>query len=120
MSDLQQLAERYIEVWNETDATRRRRLITELFTDGATYTDPLGAVSGHGGIDEFIARAQGQFTGLTFRLGSDVDAHHDIARFSWHLCAADAAEPAAIGFDVVVAEAGRVRQVLGFLDKVPG
>lgn len=120
MSDLQQLAERYVEVWNETDATRRQRLIADLFTEDVVYTDPLGAVSGHSGIDEFIAGAQGQFAGLTFILGSDVDAHHDIARFSWHLGTGGTAEPVAIGFDVIAAETGRVRQVLGFLDKVPG
>jgi len=120
MSSLQQLAERYIEVWNETDTTTRRRLIAELFTDDAAYTDPLGAVSGHDGIDSFIAGAQQQFAGLAFSLGSEVDAHHDIARFSWHLGAAGAAEPVAIGFDVIAAEAGRVSQVHGFLDKVPG
>ncbi|MEC3980001.1 nuclear transport factor 2 family protein [Amycolatopsis sp. H20-H5] len=120
MSDVQQIAERYIAVWNETGATARRSLIGEVFTPGARYTDPLGEVRGHDGIDQFIAGAQAQFAGLGFSLPGAVDAHHDLARFQWHLGAPGAEEPLAIGFDVIVVEDGRIAQVHGFLDKLPG
>lgn len=120
MSDIQHLVERYIAVWNETGPAARRSLIGELFTEDAAYTDPLGAVTGHDGIDQFIAGAQAQFAGLAFRLPVEADAHHDLARFHWHLNAPGAAEPLAIGFDVITVDAGRITQVLGFLDKVPG
>ncbi|WP_158885710.1 nuclear transport factor 2 family protein [Amycolatopsis anabasis] len=114
------IAKRYIDVWNETDPARRRELIERVFTEDATYTDPLGAVRGWAGIDGFIAGAQEQFAGLVFSLPGAVDGHHDTARFHWHLGAPGAGEPLAIGFDVVATEDGRVRQVFGFLDKVPG
>jgi hypothetical protein len=120
MSDIQRITEQYIAVWNETDATKRRELIGEVFTEDATYTDPLGAVAGHDGIDGFIAGAQAQFAGLTFSLPAAPDAHHDIARFQWYLGAPGAEEPLAIGFDAVTVEDGRIKQVLGFLDKLPG
>jgi hypothetical protein len=43
-----------------------------------------------------------------------------VARFRWGLAPEGAGEPVVIGFDVaVVAEDGRLRSVLGFLDKVP-
>ncbi|OXM72355.1 MULTISPECIES: nuclear transport factor 2 family protein [Amycolatopsis] len=119
MSDYTTLAHRYIDVWNETDADKRRALVEDLFTPDATYTDPLGAVRGTDGIDGFVAGAQAQFAGLTFSLGGAVDGHHDQARFTWHLGAPGAAEPLVIGFDVVVIDNGRISQVLGFLDKVP-
>ncbi len=120
MSDIQHVTEQYIAVWNETDADRRRVLIARTFTEDATYTDPLGAVTGHDGIDGFIAGAQAQFAGLTFSLPAAPDAHHDIARFQWYLGAPGTEEPLAIGFDVVTVADGRISQVLGFLDKVPG
>ncbi|MFB9907038.1 nuclear transport factor 2 family protein [Allokutzneria oryzae] len=114
------IAARYIEVWNETDAVKRRHLIDELFTEDATYTDPLADVAGRDGIDAVIAGAQQQFAGLVFSVPSPADAHHDIARFTWHLGAPEAAEPLAIGFDVVRLADGRITGVFGFLDRVPG
>ncbi len=66
-----------------------------------------------------LAAVQQQFPGLVFRLGGPVDAHHNQARFTWHLGAADG-EPLVIGFDVaVVNSGGQIRSVHGFLDKVP-
>jgi hypothetical protein len=54
-----------------------------------------------------------------FTLGGPADAHHNQARFTWHLGPAGG-EPVVIGFDVVVlSEDGRIASVHGFLDKVP-
>jgi hypothetical protein len=113
-----QLIDKYIAAWNATDATARRRLVDEVFADGAAYTDPLAALTGRDQIDAFIAGVQDQFPGLEFQLGGPVDAHHDIVRFSWHLGPADA-EPVVIGFDVAEITDGRIATVYGFLDKVP-
>lgn len=119
ITDLTTLAKRYIDTWNETDAPARRALIDELYTADAGYTDPLVQASGREQIDATIAAVQQQFAGLVFSVAGPVDAHHDTARFQWHLGAPGAGEPLVIGFDVVVTESGRLRQVYGFLDKVP-
>ncbi|GAA3148700.1 nuclear transport factor 2 family protein [Nonomuraea roseoviolacea] len=119
MSDINELIQRYLAAWNETDATARRAALAEVFAEDATYTDPLVSVRGLDGLDATIAAVQGQFGGLVFSLGGAVDAHHDIARFTWNL-GPEGAEPLAVGFDVaVIGEDGRITQVLGFLDKVP-
>jgi hypothetical protein len=119
MSDMNELVQRYLAAWNETDPAARQAILAEVLASDATYTDPLVAVQGRDGLDATIAAVQGQFGGLVFSLGGAVDAHHDTARFTWHLGPAGA-EPVVIGFDVVVIGAdGRIRQVLGFLDKVP-
>lgn len=118
MTDLTQLAQRYIDVWNTTDPQVRRRGIGDLFADDATYVDPLGAAQGPEAIDRTVAAVQSRFPDLVFRLGP-VDAHHDQARFTWELGPA-AGEALVVGFDVAVAGAdGRLRNVYGFLDKVP-
>ncbi|MBV9893208.1 MAG: nuclear transport factor 2 family protein [Chloroflexi bacterium] len=119
MTDIQRVIERYIDVWNATDPVRRRELIQEVFTEDAAYSDPLAAVRGHDAIDQFVAGAQAQFAGMQFSLGSAIDAHHDQARFTWHLGAPGVEEPVVIGFDVAILNDGRVRDVYGFLDKVP-
>lgn len=119
MSDVTELVQRYLAAWNETDAAARRAVLADVFAEDAVYTDPLASVRGRDGLDATIAAVQAQFGGLVFSLGGAVDAHHDIARFTWHL-GPEGGEPVVIGFDVaVIGEDGRIRQVLGFLDKVP-
>jgi hypothetical protein len=119
MSDFDTLAERYLAVWNETDAPARRAAIDAIFAAGIRYVDPLAAVEGHEALDGLIAAVQQQFPGFVFAPGSPVDAHHEQARFGWRL-GQPGAEPLVVGFDVVQLDAdGRIGQVLGFLDQVP-
>jgi hypothetical protein len=113
------IARRYIEVWNETEPDSRRAKIAELYAPEAGYTDPLVQATGAAQIDATIDAVQRQFSGLVFSVVEPVDAHHDTARFQWRLGAPGADEPLVIGFDVAVVEQGRLRQVYGFLDKVP-
>jgi hypothetical protein len=119
MGDFQDTVARYIASFNETDAARRRQLLGQLYTDDARYTDPAHDLVGPGAIDEFISGTQERFPGYQFSLGSGVDAHHNQARFQWHATAPGDAEPAYVGFDVLVTDNGRVRNVYGFLDRVP-
>jgi hypothetical protein len=65
-----------------------------------------------------IEQTQERFPGVTFRLGGAVDAHHDQARFQWHAGPPDAPETI-VGFDVIVTENGRIRNVYGFTDVAP-
>jgi hypothetical protein len=119
MSDMNERVGRYIEVWNETDPAARRAGVRALWADGGRYVDPLADVTGHDGIDAVIGAVQAQFPGFVFRLGSAVDAHHNVARFTWEL-GPEGAEAVVVGFDVAVfAEDGRIQDVHGFLDKVP-
>ncbi|MCX4748053.1 nuclear transport factor 2 family protein [Kitasatospora sp. NBC_01287] len=118
MTNLQQLAEHYIATWNETDAATRRKLIDTHWAAEARYTDPLAEVAGRDGVDAVIGAVQAQFPGLVFTLGA-VDAHHNLARFTWDLGPAGA-EALVVGFDVLEAtEDGLIGAVHGFLDKVP-
>lgn len=113
------LIDRYVDCWNQTDPEARAKAVADLWTEDATYTDPLADVTGHAGIAAVIEAAQGMFPGLVFSAGEVYDAHHHIARFTWHL-GPEGGEPVAIGFDVAeLAEDGRIRKALGFLDKVP-
>ncbi|MDI6104255.1 nuclear transport factor 2 family protein [Actinoplanes sp. NEAU-A12] len=120
MSDFAGIVDDYLAVWNEPDADARAVRIAEMFAAEAAYTDPMAAVTGHEGISALIGGARAQFPGMVFSSGGTVDAHHDIARFTWHLAPPGAVEPLVVGFDVIrVDGAGRIADVLGFLDRVP-
>ncbi|MEU9156755.1 nuclear transport factor 2 family protein [Streptomyces sp. NPDC048417] len=116
----QTAAARYFEAWNATEPEALGKAVAEAWVPEGTYTDPLADVSGHAQITAVIWAAHEQFPGFVFRPLGAVDGHHDTARFGWELVnEADGSAPVA-GFDVVtLSEDGRIRQVLGFLDRVP-
>jgi hypothetical protein len=119
MINFDELAQRYIDIWNETDPDARRTAITGLYAADACYTDPLAAAEGHEAIAAMIGAVQDRFPGFTFRLAGPVDGHHNQARFGWQLGPAGVEAPI-VGFDVaVIDDSGRITTVLGFLDKVP-
>jgi hypothetical protein len=116
MSDPTTIVHNYIEMWNEPDPERRRRLVSEVVTDDASYLDPIMSGNGADEISEMIAGAQAQFPGHRFALVSGPDVHHDRVRFTWSLAPA-AGEPVAIGIDFVTTAAdGRMRDITGFLE----
>ena len=120
MTDFQTLAERYIATWNETDPDARAQAVAALYAEDARYTDPLVDAAGREAIAATIGAVQQQFPGFVFRLAGPVDAHHDQARFRWELGPAGQPEAPIAGFDVAVLDpSGRLRSVLGFLDRVP-
>jgi hypothetical protein len=119
MTMFEDLAQRYIDVWNETDPVARRSAVDELFSEDARYVDPMALAQGREAIAATIGAVQGQFPGFVFRLAGPVDAHHEQARFTWELGPAGQEAPI-VGFDVALTDgAGRLQTVLGFLDKVP-
>jgi SnoaL-like domain len=109
------LVAQYLETWNETDPAARRKAIDGLWAPDGVYSDPIATAEGRDQIDATIAAVQGQFPGLAFTLAGPVDAHHNIARFTWNL-----GDELVVGFDVLVLDAdGQISRVYGFLDKVP-
>ena len=121
MSTFDELAERYIAAWNETDPEARSAAVAALYAEDARYTDPLVDAEGREAIAATTGAVQQQFPGFVFRLAGPVDAHHDQARFQRELGPDGAAEAPIVGFDVAVRDGdGRLASVFGFLDRVPG
>ena len=113
-----QIVDAYLAIWNETDSSARKALIADTWTEDASYTDPLADVTGHDGIDALVAGVQAQFPGLVFRRLGEVDAHHQYLRFAWE-AGPEGAEALIAGTDAAVISEGRLRRVVGFLDRVP-
>ncbi len=115
MSTPEAVVERYISMWNEANAERRRELAAQTVTEDASYVDPVMTGEGIEGISAMIGGAQQQFPGLRFKLTSGPDAHHDRVRFGWSL-GNDGDPPVAHGVDfATLADDGRMRSVTGFL-----
>ena len=120
-NDAANVVERYIEIWNETDAAARQALIAQTWTAGATYLDPMMRGDGADGIDAMIAGVQARFPGFRFRQTGKVDAHNGRVRFSWECGPGMDGAAVIAGTDFAeLAEDGRLAAVTGFLDLAPG
>jgi hypothetical protein len=119
MTNAQNVAETYIAFWNAADADERRRLYEDAFAPGARYADPIMRGEGAEEIGGLAQGAQQRFPGFRFQLIGRADGHGDFVRFRWALGPQGAQAPIE-GSDVVRLEGGRIVEVIGFLDKVPG
>ena len=105
MSAAQELAERYVAVWNETDAAVRRKSIADLWTrEGQHYARTLEAR----GYDELEKRITGSHEknvlsgGYRFHANRDAQALRDVVTFGWEMLPAAGGDVAASGSIVLV------------------
>ncbi|MEJ0069550.1 MAG: nuclear transport factor 2 family protein [Pseudomonadota bacterium] len=119
MNNPTELVDRYIAMWNETDAERRRALIAQTWTMTASYVDPLLKGDGRAGIDAMVQAVQAKYPAHRFRRTGPVDAHNDRVRFGWEL--APASGPVLVaGTDFGIVADQRLQAVTGFFDAAPG
>ena len=118
MTDVTIIAERYIELWNERNAARRRELFTANWTGNASYVDPIMSGDGQSGIDALIAGVHQKFPEFRFTLLGKADGYGNHPRFSWGL-GPDGVDSPIKGTDFAVIDNGKIRSITGFLDQVP-
>jgi len=90
MDESQNLADRYVDVWNETDQERRRIGIAELWVpEGIHYVSTFKA-AGYDELEKRIIRSHqtnvldGNFR---FRTVKNARKLHDIVTFNWEMIA---------------------------------
>ena len=118
MTDINVIARRYIELWNEKMPSRRREMLSEDWTADARYIDPVMSGDGHDGVDALIAGVQQRFPEFKFKLIGEPNGYGDHVRFSWGL-GPDGVDSPIKGTDFAVLKDGRIRRITGFLDQVP-
>jgi hypothetical protein len=118
MSNLTDLIDGYIAMWNGTDAERRRDLIARTCTEAASYLDPVMQGEGQAGIDAMVQGVQERFPGYRFRRTSEVDGHHDRVRFAWDL-GPEGGPALAGGVDFSLVAEDRLQAITGFFDFAP-
>src|SRR4051794_29531113 len=133
----EQLADRYMVLWNEPDADRRRQMIAELWTEDASQIlqppqemREIAASPGIGlaatlearGHAELEARARTSYEHwvgsqrLSFRGRDDAERLGDVVKFHWEAVTNDG-ETAAVGLNVLVLAAdGRIERNYTFVD----
>jgi hypothetical protein len=118
MSDPAFIARAYLETWNETDETKRQSLMKRYWADDATYADPLMTADGAEKISGLVGAVHQRFPGFRFKPMGTPNGHGKYVRLSWSL-GPGGIEPPIEGSDVVLVDEGRIRQVIGFIDRAP-
>jgi hypothetical protein len=83
MTDVNAIASRYIDLWNERSPDRRRDMLAANWTSDARYVDPLMSGDGRDGVDALISGVQQRFPDFRFRLIGEPNGFGDHLRFSW-------------------------------------
>jgi hypothetical protein len=131
------LGDRYLALWNEPDASRRRRMIAELWTEGGSQIlqppQEMRAIAASPGIGlaatlearghaELEARATTSYEhwvraeGLSFRGRDDAARLGDVVTLRWEAVAGDG-EAVAAGLNVLVLAAdGRIARDYAFIE----
>jgi hypothetical protein len=131
-----ELAEKYMALWNEPDADRRRRMIAELWTEDATHIlqppQEIRAIAARPGLamtaileargyEQIEARATSAYEhwvgseGLSFRGRDDVERLGDVVKFHWDAVAKDG-QTSAVGLNfLVLAPDGRIERDYTFV-----
>jgi hypothetical protein len=131
-----ELAEKYLALWNEPDADRRRRMIAELWTEDGRHVlqapQEIRAIAAQPGIgltaileargyEEIEARVASAYDhwvgseGLSFRGRDDAERLGDVAKFHWEAVAKDG-EVVAVGLNfLLLAADGRIERDYTFV-----
>jgi hypothetical protein len=131
-----ELAGRYVALWNEPDADRRRRRIAQLWTEAGRHIlqppEEVRAIAAQPGIamtatleaqgyEAIEARATSVYEhwvrseGLSFRLRDDADRLADVVKLHWEAVAKDGTV-FAVGLSVLVlAPDGRIERDYTFI-----
>jgi hypothetical protein len=132
----EKLADRYVALWNEPDAGRRRRIVAELWTENARHViqpqqeiraiaaqPGIGATAilearGHQEIEARAASAHEHWVGsegLSFRRRDDAEQLGDVLTFHWEALDEGGAVFAAGLHVLVLAADGRIERDYTFV-----
>jgi hypothetical protein len=123
MTKLNDLVDRYVSVWNEPDADRRREGIAALWEENGAHFTPSLEARGYQALEARVAGAHEKWVkaqGFVFRSANNAEDHHNGVRFNWEMVPAAGGAAAAVGFDfLVLGDDGRIRLDYQFLDRPP-
>jgi hypothetical protein len=134
--DAQELALRYIAMWNEPDAELRRKAIQALWSEGGTHilqppkemrlaAAGLGfdevtlQTQGHDALEVRVTRAYQDFVApgqFIFRPRDNADRLGNVVKFSWEMVPTAGGDPAGGGLEfLVLDDDGRIKSDYQFI-----
>ena len=113
--DVSDLIDRYCQVWTEPNADRRAKLLASVWAANATYTDPSVHAANAEALLSHISKVQARRPGAKVLRTSQVDVHHGLARFAWHVVQADGTTlPEGLDLAFVSNDGAKIERIIGF------
>jgi len=111
---------RYMAMWHEPDAARRRALVQGLWAEGAENLTRNFTAHGMEAIVARVAKAHEEWVarqGFIFRPAGPTDGHNHLIRFTWEMVPRAGGPAQARGLDVFVLDGdGRIRSLYQFAE----
>ena len=108
----QEIVERYVAVWNETDGTARRRMIEQLWVEGGRHFVGNREAIGYDALEVRVTGSHDKNVrdnGNRFRARPDARQVRDAITFHWEMLRGTSDEVAAVGLEVLLVDAqGRI------------
>ena len=118
--DANELVERYVAIWNESDEAARRAGVVQLWADGGAH---FTSQSESRGYDEIAARITRNFDRFVsagdyrFRSLNNICAHHGTVKFNWAMMPSNGGMAELVGFDFfVLDEEGKIQSDYQFIE----
>ena len=120
MSHAEDLAQRYIHIWNETDPAARRAQVTGLWIENGTHYVRTREVHGHAELETRVSTSHQTNVAerhYRFELAGGVEQLQDMVKFNWRMVPDGGGAIAATGLIVLLlADDGRIRIDYQFID----
>lgn len=120
MIAIDELAARYVAVWNEPDAAARDADVAALWSADARACTGANEYVGLDAITRRVAAAYEEFVvgeGFVFRQFGSAEAHHDGVRIRWEMAPASGGDAVSGGVQfLLLAPDGRIQSDYQFID----
>jgi SnoaL-like domain len=106
------------EVFDESDAARRRAAIEELYTDDCVVDAPPGVFVGRDALDRFAGDLRATHPRFAYTAHGEPQALRNAGRLAWG-SGPPGEEPDYTGLDVIVVRGEKIAALYVFLDSTP-
>jgi hypothetical protein len=120
MSHAEDLARRYVHIWNEADPAARRAQVKALWVENGTHYVRTREVHGHADLEVRVATSHQTNVAernYWFEVDGSVEQLRDMVKFNWRMVGKGGGAIAATGLIVaLLADDGRIRIDYQFID----
>src|SRR5258705_10128592 len=106
------------EVFGESNATRRRAAIEELYAEDCALYVPSAMFVGHEAVDQHAGDLRAKHPRSVYTLRSKPQSLHNAGRMAWG-SGPPGEPPLQTGWDVIIVRDGKIAALYVFLDAMP-
>jgi SnoaL-like domain len=109
---VKEVVQQYVDAWNNEGLETFKTEFAKCLAPGVKYTDPNIEAEGPDGIAALAQESEEKFPGRVFRLVTQPEHHHNVARYTWDV---ELPDGPVVGQDVLeFNESGLITRIISF------